>query len=154
MVTLVTTAQQIRTGLKRAPTENDRFALIMRAVYRIVMKKNKGLPSSNVQYTLHPSYTTELSFRQRGGTKWKRKASVLLHINLVKSPDRARYQDLHGSAREPAAIKSTILPTGPVPSELCTDKESVESCVLIEVEQQCKTCMCRREERVKICVDI
>jgi hypothetical protein len=39
MVTLITTVQQIMTGLKTAQTEDDRFALIMRAVYRIVMKK-------------------------------------------------------------------------------------------------------------------
>jgi hypothetical protein len=37
MVTLTKTAQQNKTGLKTAQTEDDRFALIMRAVYRIVI---------------------------------------------------------------------------------------------------------------------
>jgi hypothetical protein len=32
MVTLITTVQQIMTGLKAAEIEDDRFALIMRAV--------------------------------------------------------------------------------------------------------------------------
>jgi hypothetical protein len=39
MVTLITTMQQIMTGLKTAETEDDRFVLNMRAVYEIVMKK-------------------------------------------------------------------------------------------------------------------
>jgi hypothetical protein len=38
-VTLKTTVQQIMTGLKTARTEDDRFALIMNAVFRNVMKK-------------------------------------------------------------------------------------------------------------------
>jgi hypothetical protein len=38
MATLITTVQQIRTGLK-ASKRYDRFALIMRAVYKITMKK-------------------------------------------------------------------------------------------------------------------
>jgi hypothetical protein len=33
--TLITTFQQIRTGLQTADTEEDRFAVIMRVVYRL-----------------------------------------------------------------------------------------------------------------------
>jgi hypothetical protein len=39
MVTLITTVQQILTGLQRAYTGEDRFTVIMRAVYGLVMGK-------------------------------------------------------------------------------------------------------------------
>jgi len=37
MVTLITTVQQITTGLQAAHTEKNKYALIMRAVYGLVM---------------------------------------------------------------------------------------------------------------------
>jgi hypothetical protein len=37
MVTLIATVQQIMIGLQRVDTEEDRFALIMKAVYGLVM---------------------------------------------------------------------------------------------------------------------
>jgi hypothetical protein len=39
MVTLITTVQQIMTGLQTADTEEDRFAVIMKAVYGLIMRK-------------------------------------------------------------------------------------------------------------------
>jgi hypothetical protein len=39
MATLNVTVQQIMMGLQTADTEDDRFAVIMRAVYRLVMGK-------------------------------------------------------------------------------------------------------------------
>jgi hypothetical protein len=39
MVTLITTVQQIMTDLQTADTEEDRFAVIMRAVYVLVLHK-------------------------------------------------------------------------------------------------------------------
>jgi len=39
MVKLVTIVQQIMTGLRMAETEDDRFAVTMRAVYGMVMRK-------------------------------------------------------------------------------------------------------------------
>jgi hypothetical protein len=39
MGTLTTTVQQIMTGLQTADTEEDRFVVIMRAVYGLVMWK-------------------------------------------------------------------------------------------------------------------
>jgi hypothetical protein len=38
-VTLITTVQQIMMGLQTADTEGDRFAVIMRAAYGLVMHK-------------------------------------------------------------------------------------------------------------------
>jgi hypothetical protein len=43
MFTLITTVQQIMTGLQTADIADDRFAVIMRAVYGPVMRnRNKG----------------------------------------------------------------------------------------------------------------
>jgi hypothetical protein len=39
MVTLITTDQQIMTGLRTADTEEDRFSPIIGAVYELVMQK-------------------------------------------------------------------------------------------------------------------
>jgi len=39
MFTLITTVQQIMTGLQTAGNEQDRFSVIMRAVYGLVMQK-------------------------------------------------------------------------------------------------------------------
>jgi len=39
LITLMTTVQQIMTGLQTADTEQDSFAVIMRAVYGLVMRK-------------------------------------------------------------------------------------------------------------------
>jgi hypothetical protein len=39
VVTLMTTVQQIMTGLQTADTEQDRFAVIVRAVFGLVMQK-------------------------------------------------------------------------------------------------------------------
>jgi hypothetical protein len=57
-----------------------------------------------VQYTLHLSTHPIPLFSSEKGTKRKKEAKVLLHINLVKSPNRA-----HGSAREPAAMQPATL---------------------------------------------
>jgi hypothetical protein len=39
MVTLITTVQQIMTGLQTADTGENRFDVIMRAVYELVIRK-------------------------------------------------------------------------------------------------------------------
>jgi hypothetical protein len=39
MATLITTVQQIMTGLQTADIEHDSFAVIMEAVYELAMQK-------------------------------------------------------------------------------------------------------------------
>jgi hypothetical protein len=39
MITLITTVQQIMMSLQTADTEEDRFALFMRAVYGLIIRK-------------------------------------------------------------------------------------------------------------------
>jgi hypothetical protein len=39
MTTLISTVQQIMTGLQTVDTEEDRFAVTMRAIYGLVMRK-------------------------------------------------------------------------------------------------------------------
>jgi hypothetical protein len=54
VVTLVTAVQQIVTALNTAQTGDERFAVVVKAVYGLA-KRNKDQPSLFVRYTLHQS---------------------------------------------------------------------------------------------------
>jgi len=106
-VTLITTVQQILTGLRTADTEEDRFTVIMRAVYGLVMQKYGSQSAlSNRSAPLAPPSMSDPPSSQTGGDSTNHQEfSHRCKLNLVINPHRTRCLGLTVRQRESAAMQ-------------------------------------------------
>jgi hypothetical protein len=102
VATLITTVQQIMTGLQTADTKQNRSAVIMRAVYGMVLrKKSHNQHYLIVQHTLTPLYVSDRAFSSRvGNSRDNYQTSHCRKLNLVMSPHSVRYHDHTGQLSE------------------------------------------------------
>jgi hypothetical protein len=101
MVTLITTVQQIMTGLQTADTEEGRSAVIMRAVYGLVLRNMGHNPTHPI--VQHSQYLS-LSDHSSSLTGGNRTNHQQLSRQLDIGQHRARCLDLTGRPRESAAM--------------------------------------------------
>jgi len=92
MVTLIITVQQIRMDLQTADTEEDRFAVIMRAVCEQIKATVSPLRTCNILSTL---VLSPLPRREEAAVRRLSKC-LTGEISLVVSPHRARCLDHAG----------------------------------------------------------
>jgi hypothetical protein len=104
-VTLITTVQQIMTGLQRVDTEEDRFVVMTRAVYGLVVRKQGSESALPLSDPSSPQAGCNSTIHQEVCDR--------CHLNLVMNPHRTRCHDHTGLLRDVAVMQ-------PVPISDCS----------------------------------